>query len=105
MRPQVSKIEAIKNWPVPQDKRQVRAFLGLAEYYRQLVSQFSSIAAPLTNLIQKCAPNRVKRRVGEAFKKIKNVLCRDPVLRVLDFTRHLFRWMPQRSESAQCCLK
>jgi len=35
--PQPDKIEAIQNWPVPHCLRDVRAFYGLASYYRRLI--------------------------------------------------------------------
>uniref|UniRef100_A0A8C4SRR8 Heat shock 70 kDa protein 12A n=1 Tax=Erpetoichthys calabaricus TaxID=27687 RepID=A0A8C4SRR8_ERPCA len=34
VKPQCSKVDAILNWPRPNTKRQVQAFLGLAGYYR-----------------------------------------------------------------------
>ncbi|KYO25206.1 hypothetical protein Y1Q_0001820 [Alligator mississippiensis] len=51
------KIEAIKDWPPPQTKKQVRAFLGLAGYYRQFVPGFGATAAPLHELTKKGSPD------------------------------------------------
>ena len=48
-----AKIEAIKNWDVPTTPTEIRAFLGLAGYYRRFISNFSKIALPLTKLTQK----------------------------------------------------
>ncbi|KAH0644044.1 hypothetical protein KY289_035018 [Solanum tuberosum] len=47
------KIEAVQNWPRPTSPTDIRSFLGLAGYYRWFVERFSSIASPLTKLIQK----------------------------------------------------
>ena len=44
------KIEAVRNWPVPQSVTQVREFLGFASYYRKFIDNFSEIAHPLTEL-------------------------------------------------------
>lgn len=89
VKPQVSKVEAIKEWPVPQNKKQVRAFLGLAGYYRRFVQDFSSITAPLTDLIKKSAPNKVKWTVEteKSFNRVKELLCSGPVLKVPDFRK------------------
>ena len=46
--PQPEKIQAIKEWPRPQCLRDVRAFYGLASYYRRFVKGFANIAEPLT---------------------------------------------------------
>ena len=59
VRPEPAKIQAVKDFPVPQTKKQVRIFLGLAGYYRRFIPDYSSISAPLTDLTRKVAPNQV----------------------------------------------
>jgi len=51
--PQEEKIKSIQDWPVPKCVRDVRAFFGLASYYRKFVKNFASIAEPLSALTQK----------------------------------------------------
>ncbi|GFY60516.1 retrovirus-related Pol polyprotein from transposon 297 [Trichonephila inaurata madagascariensis] len=46
------KVQTILDFPVPRTKTQVRAFLGIAGYYRQYIPMFSSLAAPLTELLK-----------------------------------------------------
>ena len=41
------KTRVIKEWPVPVDESQLRAFLGTAGYYRQFVPNYAHIACPL----------------------------------------------------------
>lgn len=51
VRPDPDKVSAVRDWPVPSTIRQVRAFLGLAGYYRRFVSSFAKIAQPLNRLL------------------------------------------------------
>uniref|UniRef100_A0A8C2IIM4 ribonuclease H n=1 Tax=Cyprinus carpio TaxID=7962 RepID=A0A8C2IIM4_CYPCA len=59
IKPQEKKVAAILSAPRPTSKTQVRAFLGLAGYYRCFIPNFSSLAAPLTDLTRKGQPEKV----------------------------------------------
>jgi hypothetical protein len=50
------KIEAIKSWPIPGTLKQLQSFLGLTGFYRCFVRDFSTIAAPLNDLMKKGVP-------------------------------------------------
>ncbi len=58
VKPQEKKVAAILSAPRPSTKTQVRAFLGLAGYYRCCIPNFSSLAAPLTDLTRKGQPEK-----------------------------------------------
>ncbi|GFW32215.1 retrovirus-related Pol polyprotein from transposon 17.6 [Trichonephila clavipes] len=51
-KPAELKVQVIKDFPIPTNKTQVRAFLGLSGYYRRYIPEFSVIAAPLTDLLK-----------------------------------------------------
>ena len=53
------KVSAIVNWEPPQNVKQLRSFLGLASYCRRFVENFSKIAKPLSNLLQKARQVRL----------------------------------------------
>ena len=87
VRPEHSKIEAVKSFPVPLTKKDVRSFLGLTGYYRKFITNYASLVAPLTDLTQNAAPSQVKwdLECEKVFKELKAQLCSAPVLRTPDF--------------------
>ena len=83
------KLEKIRNAGRPKNKKQVRAFLGLAGYYRRFIPAFSDVAAPLTDLTKKGRPTHVdwQEEHEHSFKTLKDMLIRSPILRLPDFDR------------------
>lgn len=53
VRPTDHGIEAVINFPIPQNVHQVQSFLGLCSYFRKFVEGFSIIAKPLYDLLRK----------------------------------------------------
>ena len=47
------KIEAITQWPAPENVSQLRSFLGLTGYYRRFVQNYGYICKPLFNALKK----------------------------------------------------
>jgi hypothetical protein len=86
IQPDSKKIKAIKEWEVPKTQKGVRSFLGLANYYRKFIKNFSKIAAPLSNLLTK--ENKVLGWIAlsdKAFQEIKLALVSSRVLRYPNF--------------------
>jgi len=81
-----SKIEAVKQWPTPTSVKQLRAFLGLASYYRQFIHRFALLVAPLTDLLRK--DNFAwSTQAQQAFLTLKIALSTAPVLALPDFSK------------------
>jgi hypothetical protein len=74
------KIEAIESWPIPQSITQVRSFLGLAGFYHRFVKDFSTIAAPLHELMKKSVVFHWGRAQEESFSTLKDKLTHTPFL-------------------------
>ena len=66
--------------------RELRAFLGLAGYYRRFVRGFSEIALPLTELTRNATQQRLQwgPRQQLAFIELKRALQSTPVLALPD---------------------
>jgi hypothetical protein len=48
-----SKIQEVLDWKSPKSVTQIRSFLVLAGYYRRFIPNFSKIAKPMTQLLEK----------------------------------------------------
>ncbi|GBL83952.1 Retrovirus-related Pol polyprotein from transposon 17.6 [Araneus ventricosus] len=89
-RPSELKIEAVKNFPTPRTKTDIRAFLALAGYYSHYIPMFSTIAAPLTDALKgKCRKGVVHwtEDCEKAFNSLKQALASKPVLHSPDYNR------------------
>jgi hypothetical protein len=65
----------------------VRCFLGLADYYRQFIPNFSKIAKPITELLKKRNKYVYSEACDEAFQHLKKLLTTSPVLAQADITK------------------
>src|SRR5262249_53936870 len=74
------KVDAIRTWPPPANVHELRSFLGLANYYRKFIKDFSRIAAPLTNLLAKDIAYEWAEAPQNAFAALKTALTSAPIL-------------------------
>jgi transposase InsO family protein len=74
------KVERVKNWPVPRNIHEVRAFTGFANYYRRFVPDFASIAKPLYDLTDKNVPFNWTNVSQKAFDTLRIKLITAPIL-------------------------
>ena len=82
--PMQSKVEAVANWPIPATTAELRSFLGLANFYRDFVQGFSSLAAPLTALTGQRVPFMWSEQHQNSFVSLKSAMCSAPALLAVD---------------------
>ena len=75
-------VDVVKNWPVPTSVKDVRVFLGKVSYYRRFIKDFSSIAAPLTDLTKLTEDDQFQFPVEaqEAFRRLREALTAEEIL-------------------------
>jgi hypothetical protein len=81
------KVKAIKEWPTPKSITEVKSFHGLASFYRRFVKDFSTLAAPLTEIVKKSVGFKWGSEQDRAFIEIKERLCCAPLLALPDFSK------------------
>ncbi|CAI7854415.1 unnamed protein product [Closterium sp. NIES-53] len=64
------KIEAVKQWKVHENIKELQQFLGFANYSR-FVPQYAKIAAPLTNLLKKDRPTNGILLISKAWSRYR----------------------------------
>ncbi|GBG76737.1 hypothetical protein CBR_g22955 [Chara braunii] len=84
IKPEDGKIATIRDWSTPRTLTELRSFLGLANYYRKFVRNFSTIAAPLRRLLKKEAIWQWDKDYTSALKRLKRALIEYPVLKGAD---------------------
>jgi hypothetical protein len=87
IKPDPKKIRAIEEYPAPKTVRDIRAFIGLAGYYRRHVPNFAEFAKPLTNLTKKGVPFVWTVEHQKTFEELKKVLSTEPLLIYPDFSQ------------------
>ena len=68
------------NWARPEDKKNLRSFLGLCSYYRSFIKDFSTIAKPLSSMSSPNVKFTWTNECTEAFNTLKSMLVSAPIL-------------------------
>jgi hypothetical protein len=97
---QSNKVQAILAIQPPTNVKQLRNFLGMVQYYRDLWARRSKNLAPLTSLVGECGQTKVTRAKGtkkvpwhwaevhqRAFYHVKATIAREVVLAYPDYSK------------------
>ncbi|GKD47302.1 reverse transcriptase domain-containing protein [Tanacetum coccineum] len=69
-----AKIDVISKFPPPTNIKGIRSFIGHARFYRHFIKDFSKIARPLTNLLEKDTPLEFDDECQKEFELLKEKL-------------------------------
>ena len=83
------KVKGVLEWPMPKSVKDVQKFLGLANYYRQFIEGFTTVARPLHDLVKKDKKWEWTEREERAFKELKGRFTKEPVLATLDIDKKM----------------
>jgi hypothetical protein len=75
-----AKVQAVSEWPTPRNLRDVRSFVGFANFYRCFIKDFSKIIRPLHDLTKKDVPFSWGTTQKLAFETLKKSFVSKPIL-------------------------
>ncbi len=98
--PQPKKVQAILALNPPNNVKELRHFLGMVQYYRDMWARRSEMLAPLTDLVGECGAtkttrmNKTKKKPWQwdsihqwAFDNVKAAIAKETVLAYPDFSK------------------
>ncbi len=80
IKPQPKKVQAILMLNAPKNIKELRHFLGMVQYYRDMWARRNEMLAPLTDLVGECREtkttrmNKTKKNLGSGIRFIKKHL-------------------------------
>lgn len=84
------KVQAVLDWPQPKNVKDLQAFLGLANYYRRFIKNYSKIAGPLFRFTKKGQPFQWDNDAETMFQTLKQAFTTAPILGLFDPAKPLF---------------
>ena len=89
LRPNPRLVQALMDFPCPKTLKELQSFLGLANYYRKFISNFSQIALPLTDATRNSTQSNLRpiewtKSMQAAFDELKKALTSAPCLALPD---------------------
>jgi hypothetical protein len=87
IQPVAKKVDAILNIATPTTRRELRRFLGMVNYYRDMWIRRSDVLAPLTKLVSNEAKWLWTPEQQKAFETMKQIMSKETLLSYPDFSQ------------------
>ena len=90
IKPDPTKVESIKNWPIPKTVKDLQSFLGAVNFLGKFIQGLSSLRSSLQGLIKKDAEYVWTGTHTNAFNTIKEAICQETLLAYYDKDKPVF---------------
>ena len=92
LHPLEDRVKDIAKMPLPKTKKQLRSFMGTVNFYNRFIPDFSTISAPITNLLRKGNKNVLEwsQEQIDCFERLKKCLTSNPILMLPDINKTFF---------------
>jgi hypothetical protein len=80
IRPPPDRVKALSEFPTPKNTKQFRRALGMFNWFRKYINNYSSIVEPLTRLLKKNIKFMWTNEQEMSFKRLKNSLINSEIL-------------------------
>ena len=87
IQPISKKVQAILQIKAPKNRKELRHFIGVLNYYRDMWIKRSHLLTPLTNLTSKNVKFQWTAKEQKAFDLIKRIIARETLLSYPDFSK------------------
>ncbi|XP_054709030.1 uncharacterized protein K02A2.6-like [Uloborus diversus] len=87
VKPDVKKIQAIIDLKKPNNKEELKRFLGMCNYQMKFLKDYATISEPLYTLLKNDIPWNWTEKQDAALMKLKSLLTEAPTLKIFDFTK------------------
>ena len=88
-KPNPNKTAVIDTYPVPKDKTEVRQFVGMSNFHRRFIRNYSNLACPLNHLLKNGTKWEWSSECVKAFLEIKRQFVNARILAYPDTIKEL----------------
>ena len=87
LKPDDTKVQAIMQMAVPQNRKDLERFMGTVNYEAKFIPNLSEVAAPLRELLKTGIEWHWMEHQQSAFERLKALMCEAPVLEYFDLKK------------------
>ena len=82
IRPSKENVDAVIDYPIPRNFRELHSFLGLVSYFRKFLKNFAIVAKPLYDLLKSKGEFNWDENALNCFESLKEALISKPILSI-----------------------